>query len=270
MEYKIAVQTDVGIKKETNQDSCCIKEAVTDKGTVLMAVICDGMGGLAKGEVASATLIKTFSSWFETELSEILATSKPLDEVEYRWDRIIKEQNQNIAAYGKNLKLQLGSTITAMLILEDNRYIIVHVGDSRAYKITDTNVKTLTEDQTVVAKEVRQGRLTPKQAEADPRRNVLLQCVGASRIVEPEFYYGSVTSDECYMLCSDGFRHVITSEEILNAFAPSQNSTEEQMNAHIVELIELNKFRHENDNITALLIKTVKGGVSYGKCRTSY
>ena len=206
----------------------------------------------------------------EYKIPEILATSKPLDEVEYRWDRIIKEQNQNIAAYGKNLKLQLGSTITAMLILEDNRYIIVHVGDSRAYKITDTNVKTLTEDQTVVAKEVRQGRLTPKQAEADPRRNVLLQCVGASRIVEPEFYYGSVTSDECYMLCSDGFRHVITSEEILNAFAPSQNSTEEQMNAHIVELIELNKFRHENDNITALLIKTVKGGVSYGKCRTSY
>lgn len=259
MEYRIALQTDVGIKKETNQDSCCIKEAVTDNGTVLMAVICDGMGGLAKGEVASATLIKTFSFWFENELPEILAMPKPLDEVEHRWDRIIKEQNQNIAAYGKSLKLQLGSTITAMLILEDSKYIIVHVGDSRAYKITDTNVKAITEDQTVAAKEVRQGKLTPEQAEADPRRNVLLQCVGASRIVEPEFYYGSVASDECYMLCSDGFRHVITNEEILKAFAPSNNNTEEQMNTHITDLIELNKFRHENDNITALLIKTVRG-----------
>lgn len=259
MEYRIALQTDVGIKKETNQDSCCIKEAVTDNGTVLMAVICDGMGGLAKGEVASATLIKTFSFWFENELPEILAMPKPLDEVEHRWDRIIKEQNQNIAAYGKSLKLQLGSTITAMLILEDSKYIIVHVGDSRAYKITDTNVKAITEDQTVAAKEVRQGKLTPEQAEADPRRNVLLQCVGASRIVEPEFYYGSVASDECYMLCSDGFRHVITNEEILKAFAPSNNNTEEQMNTHITDLIELNKFRHENDNITALLIKTVQG-----------
>ena len=259
MEYRIALQTDVGIKKETNQDSCCIKEAVTDNGTVLMAVICDGMGGLAKGEVASATLIKTFSSWFENELPDILAMPKPLNEVEHRWDRIIKEQNQNIAAYGKSLKLQLGSTITAMLILEDNKYIIAHVGDSRAYKITDAGVKVLTEDQTVVAKEVRQGKLTPEQAEVDPRRNVLLQCVGASRIVEPEFYYGSVTSDECYMLCSDGFRHVITNEEILKAFAPSNNNTEEQMTTHITALIELNKFRHENDNITALLIKTVQG-----------
>ena len=61
------------------------------------------------------------------------------------------------------------------------------------------------------------------------------------------------------MLCSDGFRHVITNEEILKAFAPSNNNTEEQMNTHITDLIELNKFRHENDNITALLIKTVQG-----------
>ena len=258
MEYKIALQTDVGIKKETNQDSCCIKEAVTDKGKVLMAVICDGMGGLAKGEVASATLIKTFSEWFETELPEILAKDKPLEEVQYRWDRIVKEQNQNIGAYGKSLKIQLGSTITAILVLENSQYIIVHVGDSRAYRITNTNIEALTEDQTVVAKEVKQGKLTPEQAENDPRRNVLLQCVGASRIVEPVFYYGTVQADECYMLCSDGFRHVIRSEEIHKAFAPENNADEEQMNGHITELIELNKFRHENDNITALLIKTVQ------------
>lgn len=258
MKYKIAVQTDVGIRKETNQDSCCVKEAVTNKGTVLMAVLCDGMGGLAKGEVASATLIKTFANWFETELPEILAMNDPLDEVQYRWNRIVKEQNQNIAAYGKNLRLQLGSTITAMLVIENNRYIIVHVGDSRAYKITNTTVEALTEDQTVVAHEIKQGRLTPEQAETDPRRNVLLQCVGASRIVEPAFYHGTVQADECYMLCSDGFRHVITNEEILDAFAPAHNDSEDQMSAHITDLIELNKFRHENDNITSLLIKTVQ------------
>ncbi len=259
MEYKIALQTDVGIKKETNQDSCCIKEAITNKGTILMAVICDGMGGLEKGEVASATLIKTFSDWFERELPEILAMSNPLREIEYRWDRIIKEQNQNIAAYGKLLKIQLGSTITAMLILEDSQYIIVHVGDSRVYRITNESVETLTEDQTVVAKEIKQGKLTPEQAESDPRKSVLLQCVGASRIVEPAFYYGSVKSNECYMLCSDGFRHLISNDEILKAFAPSQNENEDQMNKQIVNLIELNKFRHENDNITSLLIKTVQG-----------
>lgn len=258
MEYRIALQTDVGIKKENNQDSCCILEAETDKGKVLMAVLCDGMGGLAKGEVASATLIKAFSSWFVNELPVILGMPKSLEEVECCWDRLIKEQNRNISTYGRSLKLQLGSTITAMLILEDNKYIIAHVGDTRAYKITDANVITLTEDQTVVAREVKQGKLTPEQAEKDSRRNVLLQCVGASRIVEPAFYYGTVGYNECYMLCSDGFRHVITNEEILKSFAPSNNNNEEQMNMHIDDLVELNKFRHEHDNITALLIKTVQ------------
>lgn len=258
MKYEIAVQTDIGIKKDTNQDSCCVKEAVTEKGNILFAVICDGMGGLAKGEVASATLVKTFSNWFEKELPEILARENPIGEVEYRWERMIKEQNQNISGYGKKLRLQLGSTITAILVLEDGKYLIGHVGDSRAYRITDVEITPLTEDQTVVAKEVKQGKLTPEEAENDPRRNVLLQCVGASRIVEPVFYYGTVQSNECYMLCSDGFRHVITNDEILETFAPSNNPDEETMNRHITDLIELNKFRHENDNITSLLIKTIQ------------
>lgn len=259
MNYKFAVQTDVGIKKTTNQDSCCIKEAVTDNGTVLMAMICDGMGGLAKGEVASATIIKRFSEWFEKELPQLLGVENPIEEISYQWNRIIKEQNYNIAAYGKQQRLQLGSTITVMLIIEDDKYIIGHVGDSRAYKITDSDITMLTEDQTIVALEVKQGKITPEQAEKDPRRNVLLQCVGASRIVEPAFYYGSVNADECYMLCSDGFRHMITNEEILNSLSPTNSGNEEQMQAHITDLIELNKYRHENDNITALLIKTVQG-----------
>lgn len=258
MKYKIALQTDVGIQKETNQDSCCIKEAATSKGTVIMATICDGMGGLAKGEVASATLIKRFSDWFESSLPQILGGDDAVTEIKYQWDRIIKEENHNITAYGKKLKIQLGSTITTMLILEDQRYIIAHVGDSRAYKITNSEAIPLTEDQTVVARAVKQGRLTPEQAKDDPRKNVLLQCVGASKIVEPVFITGSVAANECYMLCSDGFRHEITNEEIVKCFSPENNFDEKVMEQHITELIELNKFRHENDNITALLIKTVQ------------
>ena len=258
MEYKIAIQTDIGIQKETNQDSCCVKEAITEKGHILLAVICDGMGGLAKGEVASAALIKAFSDWFEKELPQHLAAEHPLQEIQYRWDRIMKEQNQNIAAYGKMLHLQLGSTLTALIILEDGSYLIGHVGDSRSYRITDQEVVLLTEDQTVVAREIKQGKLTPEQAQTDPRRNVLLQCIGASRIVEPDFYTGTALPNQCYMLCSDGFRHVITGEELHRAFAPSNNPDEQTMSAHIEELIDLNKYRHENDNITALLLKTVR------------
>ena len=256
MEYKIAIKTDVGIKKETNQDSCCVKEARTDRGTILLAVICDGMGGLSKGEVASATLINRFSEWFEKELPEMLAKEDFFEEIKYRWKRIIKEQNTRIAAYGKMLHIQLGSTISAILILEDGRYLIGHVGDSRIYEITDERISRLTEDQTLVAKEVKEGKLTAEEAENDPRRSVLLQCVGASRIVEPTIYEGEILGNACYMLCSDGFRHVITAEEIREKLTPKKNENEMEMESHLAELVDLNMFRHETDNITALLIKT--------------
>lgn len=255
MNYQIAVHTDVGIKKDTNQDSLCVKQAETEKGTILLAIICDGMGGLEKGEVASATIIKAFSDWFEDELPYQLAKADYVEEIRYRWERIIKEQNQIIGEYGRKNHIQLGSTITALLILEDGKYIIGHVGDSRAYRITDEAIEALTLDQTVVANEVRQGRLTKEEAERDPRRNVLLQCIGASRVVEPDFIKGESNANECYMLCSDGFRHVVTAEEINTVFAPANNNNEVAMKNNIVKLIELNKEREETDNISAILIK---------------
>lgn len=257
MDFLFACNSDVGIQKKTNQDSCCMRQAETDKGNILFALICDGMGGLSKGELASATLIKVFSDWFENNLPLVLSKENPLDEIKYIWNRLMKQQNQIISSYGKNLDIQLGSTITAFLILEDGQYLIGHVGDTRVYRITDQSTDVLTEDQTLVQREVNNGRLAPELAEQDPRRNVLLQCVGASKVVEPAFYEGTVERNECYLLCSDGFRHEVTTEEITENLSPSANSGEQDMCDHIQKLIDLNKFRHENDNITAMLIKTV-------------
>lgn len=255
MKFYIATHTDVGIKKDTNQDSYCVLQAETPKGNVLLAIVCDGMGGLESGEVASASIIRAFKNWFCTELPYTLASKTYYDDVKYEWDRLIKTQNQSIAEYGRQHRIQLGSTITAMLFFEDGKYLIGHVGDSRAYKISNKELTILTEDQTVVANEVRLGKLTPEEAERDPRRNVLLQCIGASRIVEPDYIGGLAETGVCYMLCSDGFRHELSEAEIQNAFAPIANGEETQMKKNVVRLIELNKSRGETDNITALLIR---------------
>jgi len=91
----------------------------------------------------------------------------------------------------------------------------------------------------------------------DPRRNVLLQCIGASRVVAPDFIEGVAVPGECYALCSDGFRHVITSDEIKIMFAPSVCYGETEMKMNVVRLVEVNKQRGETDNISAILIKTV-------------
>jgi PPM family protein phosphatase len=253
MEVLTAAYSDIGIKKATNQDSLCIKVADTSLGKVVLAVICDGMGGLAKGEVASASVIHAFSEWFEQELPQQLGDGNR-DEIRYRWDRIIKEQNQRIAEYGRKIGIQLGTTVTALLIIDSTFMLIGHVGDSRVYRL-DQNLEILTEDQTVVGREVRRGTLTPEQAKLDPRRNVLLQCIGASKLVEPQFMAGTPKRGEVYMLCSDGFRHMLSEAEIYHAFSPAALRDEAIMEQKAKELVELNKQRQETDNITVVLVK---------------
>ncbi|WP_068673689.1 PP2C family serine/threonine-protein phosphatase [Oceanobacillus sp. Castelsardo] len=253
MEILTAAHTDVGIQKETNQDSLCVKISETSVGKVMLAVICDGMGGLAKGEVASASVIQAFSKWFEDELPEQLV-NQDWDDIEYRWERIIKEQNQRIATYGRKVKMNLGTTLTALLLVDSKFMLIGHVGDSRAYRL-DTNIHQLTEDQTVVAQAVRQGTLTVEQARNDPRRNVLLQCIGASKLVQAEFIRGRAGAGEVYVLCSDGFRHVLTDVEIFQAFDPEKLQDEVTMEKRAVEMVELVKERQETDNISVLVVK---------------
>lgn len=253
MEVLTAAYTDKGIQKATNQDSLCIKIAETSVGKVVLAVICDGMGGLSKGEVASASVTHAFSDWFEQELPAQL-TKNDYNEIQYRWERIIKEQNQRIAEYGKRVRIQLGTTWTALLLIDSKFMLIGHVGDSRVYRIGH-GLEILTDDQTVVGREVRRGTMTPEQARVDPRRNVLLQCIGASKLVEPQFISGTPIPGEVYMLCSDGFRHRITEEEIYTAFLPQTLVNETVLEQKAKELVELNKHRQETDNISVLLVK---------------
>ena len=254
MKYTFASHTDVGIRKSTNQDSFCIREAETDKGTVFFALLCDGMGGLAKGEVASATLIRVWSEWFEKDLPHILAGTGILEEIKASWTRLMVSENYRIGQYGIQHNFNLGSTLTGILVLEGGNYIIGHVGDTRFYRITDDGVTQLTDDQTLVAREVEAGRLTPEEAAVDPRRSILLQCIGASSSVTPSFYLGEVKAGENYMLCCDGFRHVVTEEEFFEALRPAANADEETMKEHLRSLVELNKQRRETDNISAVLI----------------
>ena len=114
----------------------------------------------------------------------------------------------------------------------------------------------MTEDQTLVAREVRRGNMTPEQAEADPRRNVLLQCIGASRVVVPQFLQFDFDINQTYMMCSDGFRHKVSEQEIHKAFSPSVISDKQVVIDNSKALVELNKSRMETDNITVLTIKT--------------
>ena len=255
MRFLFAGATDVGIRKSTNQDSYCMREAETTDGRMIMTVVCDGMGGLDKGELASKSIINAFENWFENDLPLIIAKPNVIEEIKYQWERLVKILNASIGEYGNNNYISLGSTATALIIMPNGEYIIVHVGDTRIYRIRSGEIEILTKDQTFVAREISMGRMTPEQAEVDPRRNVLLQCVGASKAVYPEFSVGKAYSGECYMMCSDGFRHQITENEILAVLNPVYCVSESEMESRLASLIEINKARKEVDNITAIMVK---------------
>lgn len=255
MKYFGSASTDVGIVKNTNQDSACVKIADFGKhGQIAMAVICDGMGGLSKGELASATVIRRFSGWFEKELPKKFKNFS-WQNLANEWVRIIREQNENLLQYGKSVGVNLGTTLSAILFIE-GKYMIAHVGDSRIYEISD-GVKQLTDDQTYINREIKAGRMTPQEAAVNPKRNMLLQCVGASREVNPDILYGNVKPNTVYMLCSDGFRHVLNDSEIFENFNPTNINNKETMKQNSDYLIDVVKKRNERDNITVALLKSV-------------
>ena len=254
MNYIISANTDIGIVKSTNQDSLSVKAIKTPIGRMSFAILCDGMGGLAKGEVASASVIKAFNLWVNNELP--LLCNAPLDAeiIKKQWEKILLEQNELIKNYGSRQGVRLGTTAVVMLIT-DSQYFVMNVGDSRAYEICET-LAQLTNDQTFVAREVALGNMTPEQAEVDERRSVLLQCIGASEEVYPDFFVGESKQNAVYMLCSDGFRHEILPEEIYASFHPNVLLDDTTMNQKALELIELNKQRNERDNISVVLVRT--------------
>ena len=251
MRYLVAAETDKGDYKAINQDSVLVRHGMAGDTEVLMAIVCDGMGGLDLGELASAAVIKEFDKWFDESLPyefENLA----MNIIGAKWALMLKEANVCISDYAKRNELMLGTTFTGILFV-GSQYVVAHVGDSRLYLIDD-DIAQLTKDHTFIARELRKGTMTLEEAMKDKRRNLLLQCVGASEKIEPEVFMGRV-HEACYMLCSDGLRHKVTEDELHKAFAYEDMTDKKVMSSSCKKIITLNRERKEKDNISVILIK---------------
>ena len=250
--FIVSYNTDKGIRKLTNQDALLMKVSNTPNGRVGLFVVCDGMGGLEQGELASATVIRGLDKWYEDEFEELLKIGA--EEARKSLVEKIFELNSLLLNYSLKNNLKLGTTLTAMLIIYDN-VIIFQVGDSRVYKFKD-NIEVLTKDQTFVAREVERGNITLEEAKRHPRRNVLLQCIGASPDMQPVITESILEKDTVYMLCSDGMYHELTDDEFYEFFNPVVNINEKVMNENCKAAVELVKNRMEKDNISVILIRT--------------
>ena len=254
MHFLAIADTDIGIARATNQDSALVKHAVYGGSEVLLAVLSDGMGGLSRGEVASATVVRACAKWFEEALPFELEQVN-LRVIGEKWALLLKELNTQIGAAAQAGR-EMGTTCTGLLLI-DGQYVLVHVGDTRAYHLA-SGIRQLTTDQTFVAREVSRGTMTLAEAALDKRQNMLLQCIGASPIVAPEILTGQV-GPGAYLLCSDGFRHVISDGELYESLNPVNLVNRDAMHSNVRYLIDEVKRRGERDNISVILIKAEEG-----------
>lgn len=255
--------TDTGKAKNINQDAACVKRAESPIGSIVIAVICDGIDGLDKGELASSTVVRAFISWFDYQLPIIIENGMEnqkkdvwklvIKEVKEDWKRLIQEINGRIMEYGKEKKCRLGTTATALFILDEHCFLILHIGDSRIYLVRN-KIKQLTRDHTVAALEAAQGKISKEEAKQDPRKYALLQCVGLAEEIAPDIMIDTVKKGDVFLLCTDGFYNKNSPSKLFDVFYSVELKDREIISKKIKEICEQNKEAGETDNMTAVAL----------------
>ena len=196
--------TDIGNGRPSNQDAYLLRQKEKDGKLYLLAVVCDGMGGLKKGEIASRYIVEVLKQWFDETLFEGLS-EMGIDMIEQNLIDLIRKINQNLLLMSRRMEevKSMGSTLT-LLFVEDHEFFVLNVGDSRTYWF-DRDRKFVTTDHTLVELELRAGHLTKEQARKDPRRHILVQCVGVTKDIRVDCYKGRLHPGMEFLLCTDGF-----------------------------------------------------------------
>ncbi len=257
--YNFSYVTTEGIVKTVNQDALLIKIAEYKKQRILFAAVCDGMGGLYGGEKASSFVISGISDWFENEYPEIIRRAGNILEIRQNLDECLHRLHDDIINSTESGKA-MGTTLTSLLIdpILDVT-LTAHVGDTRLYRIFSNRLEIVTSDHSVVAEEVRRGIISEEQARNDSRQNQITNCIGvASGNGIYDFIIQEPCTDCVYMICSDGFRKMITEDELKTYLNPTINPDNNSIKSNLEYLLKLNIQRKESDNITALAVRYTK------------
>lgn len=243
--------TDKGATRPSNQDSFCARISNFGSETIAMLVVCDGVGGLQSGELASTGAVRCFEEWFEQQLPEIVRSGLTADAVFFSWHKMLETLHAGLCSYSEKTGVQLGTTVSALLLTADTLYQ-VQIGDSRIYLDDGTGLAQLSKDQTLAMREVEAGRLAPEALPTDRRSSILLQCLGYGRM-EPVFQCTKRPPQGAVLLCSDGLCHHTTRERLHTLLMEAESR--EQLQQRLQAAVEFCRSCGETDNITALALK---------------
>jgi serine/threonine protein phosphatase PrpC len=224
--------TDTGLQRRANEDSLLVRSP--------LFVVADGMGGAQAGEVASSVAVDTFRGGLEDRADP---ESSLVAQVEQANSRINELSHSNLEHAG------MGTTITVAYVGEQD-VSIAHVGDSRAYCLRDGELLRLTDDHSLVDELIRQGKLTPEEAEEHPQRSVITRALGPEANVEVDVRSFRGRSGDVYLLCSDGLTTMLGEETLLTLLLSHQPLAEAGE-----ALIAAANAAGGKDNITVVLLR---------------
>ncbi|MCH2171217.1 Stp1/IreP family PP2C-type Ser/Thr phosphatase [Myxococcota bacterium] len=238
MILRFAVRTDVGRRRQVNEDAYAIEEHL---GLFLVA---DGMGGHRGGQVASRLASKA--------AVRVAGERGDADEaLVERAARLATAANEEVfgTAQTDAALSGMGTTLVALLV-QGAGAAVAHVGDSRAYRVREGEIEPLTHDHSVVADLVSRGEITEVESRSHPHRHVLTRAVGVDREVEVDVREISLAPGDDYVLCSDGLTGLVTDAEIAEEVSGS-----EDLELVSERLVALANDRGGSDNITVVLVR---------------
>lgn len=248
-----AAVSDIGTRKDRNQDAYGLRIASNGVCEAAFAVVCDGVGGMEHGEVASSTAVDAMLRWFDSVLPSLFTENLSARMLYRMWDSVLQEVNLRLFRQAEVCGSRMGTTLAAVLLL-NGRCCAVSAGDTRIYGVNGAGTVQISRDHTLVQREVEQGRISVEQARRDARKNVLVRCVGGAPRLRPEYYTRPIEPDSGYLLCTDGFYRRLTERELRIAPGPGGFQTGEEGERVLLRLTGAAKSRGEPDNLTALLL----------------
>lgn len=200
--------TDRGRVRVSNQD--CYRAVLSPEGALAIAVLCDGMGGVRGGEIASALAADSFINCLRGELTDPSAPE-------------LADMGRESAAYA-NLKVYdrsqrdedcrgMGTTLVAAIVREQDA-VLVNIGDSRGYWLAEGQIQQVTRDHSHVQDLVEMGAITQQEARSHPKKNLITRAVGTESRIRPDIFRLDLREGDRLLLCSDGLSNLLTEAEI--------------------------------------------------------
>lgn len=228
---KLVSLTDTGVKRKDNQDNYWSARLMINGSESGVVCLCDGMGGLDNGGLASKTVVEAVRKFF--------LTSNDIPKLV----QVLNDVNTVLFTKSRTEKVSLGTTCT-IVYCYNGEYHILHIGDSRCYKGNGTSktVEVLTSDHTVLEKYRLAGKELPPHL-AKKYKNTLTKCIGVSENIDLDYYSGKYDEGDTFLVCSDGFWHFLDDDSFFN------NDFED-----LQKLVNSFIRKGETDNITVSIL----------------